>query len=117
MRLYQKRSQNFVSASSMTDKVKLLAPSIAAPDSEATSTTTYTEQQTVWGDFRPGAGARTLTDMGLIFNNVAKIYIYFGVVINSFYKVQINGVTYTIHSLNDYENKHEYYEIVCYTNE
>lgn len=115
MLLYQKRSTNFVSASSMKAKVKLFAPSIAAPDVEASSATTYTEQQTVWGDFRPGAGARALSEMGLVFNTVAKLYIYFGVTLNAFYKVEVNGVMYTIHSLNDYENQHQFYEMVCYT--
>ncbi len=109
--------KNFVSASTMTDRVKLYAPSIAAPDSEANSDTTYTLQQTVWGDWRPENGSRDLQEMMLNFNAWGRLFIYFGVTINKFYKIEIDGITFVIHTLKDYHNAHQYYEIVIHTNE
>lgn len=110
-------NKNYVSASTMKERVVMLAPSIAAPDEEAESETTYTTQNIVWGDWRPGASTRTLQEMALNYNNVGRLLINYGVEINSFYKIQINGVNYTIHSLTNYQNANQFYDILLYTND
>ncbi len=101
----------------MKNRVQLFMPTIAAPDSEATSNTAYTLQETVWGDWRPGSGNRMLQEMMLNYDAWGRVFIYFGVTINKYYKIEIDGIRYTIHSMKDVEDAHQYYEIVIYTNE
>ena len=110
-------NKRYVSASTMKNRVKLFAPSISAFDAEASSTTTYTEQETVWGDWRPGEGSRTLQEMMLNFNAVGRLFIYYNVTINKFYQVEIDGIRYTIHMMRDYQDNHQYYELLIYTND
>ena len=94
----------------MTRRADLYRPTITS-DGEGGYTTTFTLQETVWGDFRPARSFRTLLEEEKTFYQDAKIYIRYGVTISEEYQVFVEGKMYTINSINDVDNAHRFLEI------
>ena len=94
----------------MTRRADLYRPTITS-DGEGGYTTTFTLQETVWGDFRPARSFRTLLEEEKTFYQDAKIYIRYGVTISEEYQIYVEGKMYTINSINDVDNAHRFLEI------
>ena len=109
MKLGDKKG-DVISSSTMTRRVELYAPT-RVTDGEGGYTTTFTLQETVWGDFRPSQSTRTLLEAELTFYQDAKVYIRYGTTISDTYQLKVEGKTYTIQSINDVDNQHRYLEI------
>jgi SPP1 family predicted phage head-tail adaptor len=109
MKLGNKKG-DVISSSTMTRRVELYAPTRVS-DGEGGYTTTFTLQETVWGDFRPAQSTRALLEAELTFYQDAKVYIRYGTTISDTYQLKVEGKTYTIHSINDVDNQHRFLEI------
>lgn len=109
MKIGQKKNNN-LSASTMTRRVGVYVPTKTS-DGQGGFTTIYTLQETVWGDFRPAKNTRTLLEQELTFYQDAKVYLRFGITILDYYRLEIEGTTYTIQSINDVDNQHRFLEI------
>jgi SPP1 family predicted phage head-tail adaptor len=109
MKLGDKKG-DVISSSTMTRRVELYAPTKTS-DGEGGYTTTFTLQETVWGDFRPAKSTRTLLESELTFYQDAKVYLRYGTNISDTYQVKVEGKTYTINSINDVDNQHRFLEI------
>jgi SPP1 family predicted phage head-tail adaptor len=109
MRIGDKKGWD-INSSTMTRRVDLYAPTTTT-DNEGGYTTTFTLQETVWGDFRPSRSTRTLLENELTFYQDAKVYIRYGTTITEDYQIFVEGKMYTIHSLNDVDNQHRFIEI------
>ena len=94
----------------MTRRADLYRPTTTS-DGEGGYTTTFTLQETVWGDFRPARSFRTLLEEEKTFYQDAKIYIRYGVTISEEYQIYVEGKMYTINSINDVDNAHRFLEI------
>ena len=112
MQIGQKKNRN-VNSSTMTRRADLYAPTTTS-DGEGGYTTTFTLQETVWGDFRPAKSIRTLLENEKTFYQDAKLFVRFGTTINEEYQVYVEGKMYTIQSINDVDNQHRFLEINFY---
>jgi len=105
--------KEFTGASTLKERVGLYAPT-QATDGEYGTTTTYALQQTVWGDWRPNEGSRSLSEAALSFTRSGRLFIRYGVTIDRYYQIDVFGERYTIHSITDVGNNHQYYEIILF---
>ena len=110
MRIGDKKGRD-VNSSTMTRRVNLYVPTRTS-DGQGGFTTTFALQETVWGDFRPSKSTRTLLESELTFYQDAKVYLRYGVTITDDYKIEVEGKTYTIQSINDVDNQHRFLEII-----
>ena len=104
---------NYVDANSMTRLVNVYAPT-SVSDGQGGYTTTYALQTTTWGDFRPQSQSRALLEAQLSFTRFAKLFIRWDITITDMYKLEVEGDTYTIHSIKDVDNAHRFFEIEMY---
>jgi SPP1 family predicted phage head-tail adaptor len=104
---------NYVDANSMTRLVNVYAPT-SVSDGQGGYTTTYALQTTTWGDFRPQPQNRSLQESQLSFTRFAKLFIRWDITITDMYKLEVEGDTYTIHSIKDVDNAHRFFEIEMY---
>lgn len=107
------QNKDYVGASTLKERVGLYVPTLT-PDGEGGSTTTYALQSTVWGDFRPNQGSRSLEDAALVFNQSARLFIRYGTTIENYYQVDVMGERWIIHSITDVGNTHQYLEVIIY---
>jgi SPP1 family predicted phage head-tail adaptor len=112
MQIGQKKNKS-VNSSTMTRRADLYAPTVTS-DGEGGYSTTFTLQETVWGDFRPAKSIRTLLEDEKTYYQDAKLFIRYGTVINEEYQVYVEGKMYTIQSINDVDNAHRFLEINFY---
>lgn len=115
MKLYKKNIT--ISADDLKDVCTLYEPSRAAGERGRTITT-YTSRGAVNCQFTPNRGSRALQEAQLTYNEVATIrirynYDYPG--INADWQVEFNGKRYTVHSVEDMYNRHQYLELLAYT--
>jgi SPP1 family predicted phage head-tail adaptor len=110
MKIGQKKNNN-LSSSTMTRRVGVYIPTRTA-DGQGGYTTSFTLQETVWGDFRPAQSTRTLLESELTFYQDARVYVRYGLTITNNYQLEIEGNMYTIHSINDVDNAHRFLEII-----
>ena len=97
----------------MTRRADLYRPTTIS-DGEGGYTTTFTLQETVWGDFRPQEQNRALLEAELSFTRMAKLFIRWDITINDNYQLEVEGDRYTIHSIKDVDNAHRFFEIIMY---
>jgi len=84
-------------------------------DGQGGYTTTFTLQSTIWGDLRPSDQSRAVDEGRLEFDRSNRLYVRYGAVITDSSQLEIDGVTYTIHSIKDVENQHRFLELVIYS--
>ena len=104
---------NYVDANSMTRLVNVYAPTQVS-DGQGGYTTTFTLQDTTWGDFRPQEQNRALLEAKLSFTRMAKLFIRWDITITDTYQLEVEGDRYTIHSIKDVDNAHRFFEIIMY---
>ena len=110
MQIGQKKGRD-VNSSTMTRRIGVYMPTKIG-DGQGGYITTYALQETVWGDFRPSQSTRTLLEQELTFYQNARVFIRFGIVIEDYYQLDIEGSRYTIQSINDVDNAHRFLEII-----
>ena len=110
MKIGQKKN-NDINSSSMTRRVGLYADTRVA-DGQGGFSTTFALQETIWGDFRPAKSTRGLLESQLTFYQDARVYIRYGTTITNDYKLEIEGIMYTIQSINDVDNAHRFFEVI-----
>lgn len=108
-----KAKSDYIDANTMTREVKIYAATKSG-DGQGGYTTVFTLQSTVWGDLRPDNKVREIDDLEIAFDQRNRLYIRYGVNIQNNYKVEIEGQTYTIHSIKDVENQHRFLELIIY---
>lgn len=106
-------SPKFLSAELLIEPMVVMVPSTAI-DNEGGYTVTYAAGSTIWGMYVPLGQDRTLIAAEVTFTDSARVYIRYPLTIDNRYKLQVNGLEYTIHSITDIENRHEYYEITIF---
>lgn len=97
----------------LIEPIVLRVPNMVT-DGEGGFTTTFSNGTTLWGMFVPVQQDRVLNELSLSFNLSARVYIRYPLTFDNTYKLRINTVDYTIHSIVDIENKKQFYEITCY---
>jgi SPP1 family predicted phage head-tail adaptor len=110
MQIGQKKGRD-VNSSTMTRRVGVYVPTKTS-DGQGGYSTSYALQETVWGDFRPAKSTRTLLEQELTFYQDARVFIRYGITIADYYRLDIDGNTYTIQSINDVDNAHRFLEII-----
>ena len=109
-----KAKSNYIDANTMTRQVKVYASTLTS-DGQGGFTTTFTLQSTIWGDLRPNDQSRAVDEGRLEFDRSNRLYVRYGAVITDSSQLEIDGVTYTIHSIKDVENQHRFLELVIYS--
>lgn len=108
-----KAKANYIDANTMTRQVEIYAPTRTS-DGQGGYTTTFTLQDTVWGDLRPDNQSRAVDDSELQFNQRNRLYIRFEVNIDDSYEVDVEGSRYTIHSIKNVEDQNRFLELIIY---
>lgn len=108
-----KAKANYVDANTMTREVKVYS-STKVSDGQGGYTTTFTLQNTIWGDLRPDNQVRSIGESELQFDQRSVLYVRYGVVINDTYEVEVEGDRYTIHSIKNVEDQNRFLELIIY---
>ncbi len=112
MKLY--RRLNEINAAFLKDRAQLYAP-VYTLDSFGQTTTTYVLQQEVWAGAKNATNDRVLQEAQVVFDDASYLYIRYGTTITSDYQIYFRGKTYTIYSIQDIENRFQYYQILMYS--
>ena len=107
--------KNSINAGDLKDRLTLLMPTVAN-DGRGGSSVTYSDYATVWCKASPANNSRSLQEAQVIFNDSFRFTIrYSEVPILANWKIRFNGREYTIHTIDDIENRYQYYSILAYT--
>ena len=106
-------SPRFLSAELLIEPMILMVPTTTT-DSEGGFTVTYAEGTTIWGMYFPLGQDRQLLSAEVTFTDSARVYIRYPLTFDNTYKIRIEGLDYTIHSITNIENRKEYYEITIF---
>jgi SPP1 family predicted phage head-tail adaptor len=107
--------KNTITAGDLKDRLTLLIPTVVS-NGRGGSTITYSDYATVWCKAQPYRNSRTLQEAQLIFNDSFNFIIrYSEVPITAAWMIRFNGADYTIHTIDDVENRYQYYSILAYT--
>jgi len=109
-----KAKSNYIDANTMNREDKVYASTLTS-NGQGGYTTTFTLQSTIWGDLRPSDQSRAVDEGRLEFDRSNRLYVRYGAVITDSSQLEIDGVTYTIHSIKDVENQHRFLELVIYS--
>ena len=104
---------NFLSAELLIEPIGVLAPTTTV-DGEGGYTVTYNDEGTIWGMYVPLGQDRQLLSAEVTFTDSGRVYVRYPLTVDNTYKLQINGLDYTIHSITDLNNRKEYYEITIF---
>lgn len=105
--------KNFLAAELLIEPVDIYAPATVS-DGEGGVTVTYSLTGTIWGMYIPGGDTRQLIASEVSFTENATLYVRYPTTVDNNYQLGINGVRYSIHSIKDLDNRHEYNEIKIY---
>lgn len=107
--------KNTIDAGDLREQVTLLQP-IRVDDGRGGFTTTYTAYGNVWARVRPVRSSRTLADAQVQFGEAFEFVIRVSEVpITADWHINYFGRTFTIHGIDDIENRREYYNVLAYT--
>jgi SPP1 family predicted phage head-tail adaptor len=106
-------SPKFLSAELLIEPMILMEPTTLT-DSEGGYTVTYAESSTIWGMYVPLGQDRQLLSAEVTFTDSARVYIRYPLTFDNTYKIRIEGLDYTIHSITNIENRKEYFEITIF---
>ena len=109
-----KAKSNYIDANTMTRQVKVYASTLTS-DGQGGYTNAFTLQSTIWGDLRPNDQSRAVDEGRLEFDRSNRLYVRYGAVITDTSQLEIDGVTYVVHSIKDVENQHRFLELVIYS--
>lgn len=106
---------NEINAGSLKDRLTLRQPTSVA-DGRGGSTVTFTDYATVWCKASPANNSRTLEEAQVTFYDSFRFTIRVSTVpINATWQIVFNGRTYTIHTVDDIENRYQYLSILAYS--
>ena len=112
MKLTRKHSIN---AGDLKDRLTLLMPTVVT-DGRGGSNTTYADYATVWCKATPHHNTKSLEEGQVIYYDAFRFNIrYSEVPLNGTWKIRFNGREYTIHTIDDIENRYQYLEIIAYS--
>lgn len=105
--------KTFLAAELLIEPIEVYAPTNVS-DGEGGFTVTYGLQGTVWGMYVPEGNDRTLIASEISYTEQARVFVRYPLTINNNYQLGINGNRYSIHSIADMDNLHQYLEIKVY---
>jgi SPP1 family predicted phage head-tail adaptor len=109
------RRSGIITAGDLKDRATLLSPTYTV-DGQGGNTITYAQYGVVWCMAKPATNSRTLQEAQLVFNEAMKFTIrYSEVAITADWRIEFNGRTFIIHTLDDIENRYQYLEILAYS--
>lgn len=106
-------SPKFLSAELLIEPIIVMEPTTIT-DGEGGFSVSYNIGSTIWGRFIPLGQDRQLISAEVTFTDSARVYVRIPLTIDNTYKLRINGLDYTIHSIKNLENRYQYYEITIY---
>ena len=109
-----KRSINDISVGNMDRVVTLLQPTVASNGRGGSLPPTYTETD-VFAMVKPFRDTRGLQESGITYNQAVRIIIRYYPSVTPDWKVSIDGLDYTIHTVEDIDLKNQFNEIIAYT--
>lgn len=107
-------NKNFVGPETLGEKVEVFVATQSS-DGEYGTGVTYSSLGDFWADFRPDQADRVLNEASLTFNRSAIFYFRFGVPINDRCQIEVDDVRYTVHSVTDMGYRHQYLEVIAYS--
>lgn len=106
-------TQRQISAEDLKERITIVSYTVAS-DGEGGTTATQSTTATVWGQLTPLSQSRALNEMQLAFNKAVRVYVRYPCSITTDNKILFDGEYYTIHSILDIDNQHQYLKIIAY---
>jgi len=106
-------TQRQIAAEDLKERITIVSYTVAS-DGEGGTTQTQSTTNTVWGQLTPLSQSRALNEMQLAFNKAVRVYVRYPCVITTDDKILFDGEYYTIHSILDIDNQHQYLKIIAY---
>lgn len=107
------RRPGTISAGDLKDRLTLLQPTYTA-DGQGGTTITHATYGIVWCKAKPANNLRSLQESQLVFNEAMMFTIRASQVnITADWQLEFNGRTYTIHTIDDVDNRYQYLLIVA----
>jgi SPP1 family predicted phage head-tail adaptor len=107
--------KNSINAGDLKDRLTLLMPTVL-PDGRGGSSTVYVSEFTVWCKATPHHNTRALDEAQVIYYDAFRFTIRTSELnLNGTWKIRFNGREYTIHTIDDIENRYQYLEIIAYS--
>lgn len=106
-------TQKAISAEDLKERITVVSYTVAS-DGEGGTTKTQSATNTVWGQLTPLSQSRALNEMQLAFNKAVRVYVRYPCAITTDDKILFDSEYYTIHSILDIDNQHQYLKIIAY---
>ena len=107
--------KNTISAGSLKDRLTLLMPTVT-PDGRGGSSTVYSTEYAVWCKATPANNTRALDEAQVIYYDAFRFTVRTSELnLNGTWKIRFNGREYTIHTIDDIENRYQYLSILAYS--
>ena len=104
---------NFLAADLLTEPIEVFQP-VLVSDGEGGFSVTLNKTADIWGMLVPEGNDRTLIAAEVSYTQQARVFVRYPLTIDNTYKLGINAQQWTIHSINDLDNRKEYLEIKIY---
>lgn len=112
--MYLNRKSNSINAGDLKDLCTLYEP-FSIPDGRGGSRTSFLTYGQVWCKAIPKRSSRALQEAQVVFNEALEFTIRYGIPIKANWELEFNGRRYIIHSVDDIENRYQYYSVLAYT--
>lgn len=109
-----KRSINDISVGNMDRVVTLLQPTVTPNNRGGSPKPTYTETD-VYAMVKPFRDSRGLQESGITYTQAVRVILRYYPTLTPDWKVSIDGKDYTIHTVEDVDNKNQFSELIAYT--
>jgi SPP1 family predicted phage head-tail adaptor len=106
-------TQKTIAAEDLKERITFVSYTVAS-DGEGGTTPTQDATNTVWGQLTPLSQSRALNEMQLAFNKAVRVYVRYPLAVTTDDKILFDGEYYTIHSILDIDNQHQYLKIIAY---
>lgn len=106
-------TQKTIAAEDLKERITFVSYTTAS-DGEGGTTPTQDTTNTVWGQLTPLSQSRALNEMQLAFNKAVRVYVRYPLAVTTDDKILFDGEYYTIHSILDIDNQHQYLKIIAY---
>lgn len=106
-------TQKTIAAEDLKERITFVSYTVAS-DGEGGTTPTQDTTNTVWGQLTPLSQSRALNEMQLAFNKAVRVYVRYPLAVTTDDKILFDGEYYTIHSILDIDNQHQYLKIIAY---
>lgn len=104
-----------ISAGDLKDRCELLQP-VYGNDGRGGHPVTFTSAGSVWCQANPASNSRTLSEAQVVYYDAFRFCIRVSTLaIAGDWKITFNGRTYTIHYIQDIDNRYQYLSILAYS--